>query len=432
MKVLVVTIGGMHMAYLGCYGNQWVDTPTFDRLAAEGVVFDQHYADRPDAAGAGHAWRTGRYWLPSTAKAGERQADAEDFLHVLSAQRIRTCLVIGADQARDSQFVSGWDAVRRVPSDGDGSPLERAVNAARTCLRQLKDVARWLLWVDLPSLSPPWNWVPADYFQGDDQLPPSDDLDDEESEYVPLKPCICPTLGPVDANDDETILRLQRTYSDVVGYLDAELGRLLELSSLEAMEDVLFIITASHGLPLGEHGIVGAVRPWLHEELVHVPLLMQLPGRQKAGLRISALTQSVDLMPTVLDWFGIRVPESVQGRSVLPLVRGESNQVRPYACSGLCAGDATELALRTPEWALLLPSASQAGDPPRGRQLFVKPDDRWEVNNVVQHHLELADGQEHTLRCFVEATLRPGPLQPPGLPALAAASAPAIAPEEPS
>ena len=51
-------------------------------------------------------------------------------------------------------------------------------------------------------------------------------------------------------------------------------------------------------------------------------------------------------------------------------------------------------------------------------ELFVKPDDRWEVNDVVQHHLELAEGLERTLRGFVEAAGRVGPLEAPALPAL--------------
>jgi hypothetical protein len=60
------------------------------------------------------------------------------------------------------------------------------------------------------------------------------------------------------------------------------------------------------------------------------------------------------------------------------------------------------------------------GDPPRPAQLYVKPDDRWEVNNVLQHHLELSEHLEQTLRGFVEATTRPGPLQLPLLRAVAA------------
>ena len=52
MKVLVLAARGLQAAYVGCYGNPWIATPNLDALAAEGVVFDRHFADRADAAGA--------------------------------------------------------------------------------------------------------------------------------------------------------------------------------------------------------------------------------------------------------------------------------------------------------------------------------------------------------------------------------------------
>lgn len=63
----------------------------------------------------------------------------------------------------------------------------------------------------------------------------------------------------------------------------------------------------------------------------------------------------------------------------------------------------------------MLPIRPWPGDPPRRPRLYVKPDDRWEVNDVIQHHLELGDALEQTLRCFAEAARRPGPLQVPDL-----------------
>jgi hypothetical protein len=122
----------------------------------------------------------------------------------------------------------------------------------------------------------------------------------------------------------------------------------------------------------------------------------------------------VDLYPTLLEAFALpAVP--VHGRSLMPLLRGSAEPLRAYACAGHKVGTAVEWALRTPQWAFLLPLQSEPGDPPRPTQLYVKPDDRWEVNNVIQHHFELADHLEQTLRGFVEATRRSGPLQAPPL-----------------
>ena len=71
-------------------------------------------------------------------------------------------------------------------------------------------------------------------------------------------------------------------------------------------------------------------------------------------------------------------------------------------------GEREEWALRSSDWAFILPIAQAAKDPVRGPQLYVKPDDRWEVNNVLQHHLELGERFEAVLREFMAAPRRIG------------------------
>ncbi|HEY7155261.1 MAG TPA: hypothetical protein VH575_14965, partial [Gemmataceae bacterium] len=169
------------------------------------------------------------------------------------------------------------------------------------------------------------------------------------------------------------------------------------------------------GPSLGEHGVVGPVRAEPHDEIIHLPLLVRLPGGAEAGRRVGALTQSVDLAAMLADWFQTPLPDA-HGRSLLPLARGAIETIRPYACAGLQVGEAIEYALRTPEWAFLLPARSDADDGVRSPRLYVKPEDRWEVNDVLQHHLDLAEQLERTLRDFVTASCQPGPLRAPSLP----------------
>jgi len=177
-----------------------------------------------------------------------------------------------------------------------------------------------------------------------------------------------------------------------------------ELRQRKMLEQLLLMVGSERGLALGEHGIVGDWRPWLHDELIHLPLLLRLPYAAEAGRRVAALTQPIDLLPTLLGALGVAPPDS-HGHDLLPLARGQAEQVRAYTCTGLAWAGTQEWALRTPDWGLVLPLQTLQ-DTMRGRQLFVKPEDRWEVNNVNQHHLELADHLEETLRAFVAATQR--------------------------
>jgi arylsulfatase A-like enzyme len=413
MKLLVLNADALHLGYLGCYGSEWVATPALDRLAAEGVAFDRHYADCP---GAPRSFWTGRYRFPVPQPEGSAPAGPPDLRAVLEAAEIPFIHVAdpGSPAGQDTE---------------EGTPLERTFEAALTAVEGLSAAGRWLVWVDLPSLRPPWE-VAQEFLDRYFAEPPADETDeaeedpddedeaeeDEEGEPEPLTPLLDFPPGPIDVTDITLLERLQATYAAAVTQLDAGLGLLVGgLREQELLEDLALVVTANRGLPLGEHGAVGEHRPWPHEELIHLPLLLRLPGGGEAGLRVSALTQPVDLLPTLLDLLGQPVPES-HGRSLLPLVRGEREQVRAYACSGLEMGEGLEWALRTPEWAFLMPLRAPPDDPPRGPQLYVKPDDRWEVNNLVQHRLQFAERLEQTLRAFVEATRRPGPLQAPELP----------------
>ncbi len=427
MKAIVVVARGLQLGALGCYGNSWIDTPALDALAAEGVVFDQHFADRADPAGARRAWRSGRSLLPSPTPTREENA-GPDLLTALRAQGIHTCLIVDDSRSSPPEFAAGWDEVERAAAAEETTPLEATLEAAGAALMRLEQRDNWLLWIDLTTPLPPWD-VPeefqAPYF---DEAPIEDDEaeGEEAEEDEPLTPLVEPPNGPIDPEDDALFLSLQTSYAAAVTYLDAGVGQLLEaLANLEGGDDVLVVLTTDVGQNLGEHGVVGPVRAWLHDEVIHLPLLLRWPGGAEAGRRVSALTQVVDLAPTLAEWFGTSLP-GVHGHSLLSLARGQIETIRSYACAGLQVGAAIEYALRTSDWAFLLPVQTGAEEASRSLQLYVKPDDRWEVNNVVQHHLDLTEQLERTLRDFVTATCQPGPLQAPPLPegATAKASAP--------
>jgi arylsulfatase A-like enzyme len=379
MKILVLNVDALHLGYLGCYGSEGVPTSNLDTLAAEGVVFDRHFAD---GAGAPYrsAW-TGRYGPPLVP-----DARAENVLHDLLQSR----QITGHFQA-----CADW---RFVKTAAWATPLTRA--------------ERGLLWLDLPSLAPPW--IVADEFL-EPFFPPAA-AEEEET----LEPYLEPPIGFVnpDAIDLESV---RNTYAAVVSAFDERIGAIIaELKRRGLYDELLLIVTADAGLALGEHGLIGPHRAWLHEEVVHVPLLMRLPGAAEAGRHVSALTQPIDLFATILDALDLPTPVT-HGFSLLPLARGETEQVRAYACAAARSGDSEEWALRTSEWAGLLPMQVPQGDPPRPPRLYVKPDDRWEVNDVRQQQLDLAEGLERTLREFAAAVRHPGPLEAPSLPAPRAA-----------
>lgn len=389
MKALIIAAHDLQLGYLGCFGNDWVATPHIDRLATEGIVFDRHYADCLGSQPRG-SW-SGLYQFHPLDGSGLVAPVGNPLAAILKLHHIAHAFLADAK-----------------PRSRKTDPLKRCVQKALAELEKLANEHSWLLWIDLPTLCPPWQ-VPKElldlYFPADAE----DELDE------PLSPWLDPSPGPIDLMDDIAWDRLQFSYAAVISHLDRQIGMLLDgLRQCFPAGDVLICFMAESGLPLGEHGFIGASRPWLHEELVHLPMLIRLPGEAEAGRRVAALTQPVDLLPTLLDAFHLPLP-AIHGRSLLSLIHGETDEVHPYACSAHQVADALEWGLHTPEWTLLLPVRNAIGDESRAAQLYVKPDDRCEVNNVIQHHPDLVEQLERTLREFVSATQFPGPFHPPAL-----------------
>lgn len=393
MNVLVIEASGLHLGYLGCYGNDWVVTPHLNQLAAEGVTFDRHFADVLGAAPPS-VW-TGRSPLPAldASAAGPGSIHLADLLEAHGGRLLQVGRPLPFGQA---------------PGNGLAE-LESIIEGAGAALLELAEADRGVLWVRLPNLAPPWQ-VPEECLEP--YFPPGPPAEGEPI----LNPWLDAPAAPLPDYDDATWQRLQNTYAAAVTYLDDHLGLLWEMLHESGLTDeILICFTADRGLALLEHGIIGECRPWLHDELVHLPLLMRFPRAAEAGRRVFALTQPMDLLPTMLAALALPLPDALHGHNLLPLARGQAGAVRDYACTGLRQGERLEWAIRTPDWAYLLPVCQPVDDPPRAAQLYVKPDDRWEVNNLLQQNRDLSEKLEQTLRGYVAATQQPGKLVTPAL-----------------
>jgi arylsulfatase A-like enzyme len=408
MKLLVLVARGLQAGACGPYGNRLNDTSALDALAAQGVVFDHHFAVHPDPATARRVWRSGRYHFPQPPGTPTGPATDNDLLRLLHEQGTTTHLILDDSRPTPEDWLVGWHEVRR------GEDHLATIEAAQATLHQLCRVPCWLVWVELASLLPPWS-IPDEILERTFALPvEEEDEDDEEEEDAiadyfdeeeALEPLLEPPEGVIDANDDRLFQRLARTYAAALTCVDALIGELLE----GMQDDVLVLFTSDHGQALGEHGVVGPCRPWLHNEIVHVPLLLAGAGCT-TGKHVPVLTTSLDIPATIADLAGVHLP-GAHGRSLLPYLGVPTPPGRDYVCLGTQVGDSIEWALRTPDWMLQVPIVPQAE--PR---LYLKPADRWEVNNVVKHHLEYTEALTQTLREFVAASQQPGPLQPPALP----------------
>jgi arylsulfatase A-like enzyme len=117
--------------------------------------------------------------------------------------------------------------------------------------------------------------------------------------------------------------RYMQDYLACVQSVDDNVGRLLDFLKESGLEqDTIVVYTSDQGFFLGDHGLYD--KRFMYEESLRIPLLVRWPASTGAGSRTEALALNVDFAPTFLEAAGVAVPASMQGRSLVPLLRGEA------------------------------------------------------------------------------------------------------------
>ncbi|MCV2395165.1 sulfatase-like hydrolase/transferase [Actinotalea sp. M2MS4P-6] len=140
--------------------------------------------------------------------------------------------------------------------------------------------------------------------------------------------------------DPAAVDHARAQYAALVSMCDASLGRVLAfMDEHEMWDDTLLIVNTDHGFMLGEHGWWGKnVQPW-YDETIHTPLFIWSPGAVNAsGQRRDQLVRTIDVGPTLLDWFGVGRTPDMQGCSLLPVLAEDHEAPVDYALFGIFGG----------------------------------------------------------------------------------------------
>jgi arylsulfatase A-like enzyme len=136
----------------------------------------------------------------------------------------------------------------------------------------------------------------------------------------------------VIGNLDRKMLKKSRAaYYALIAHIDAQIGRFLQaLYDYGVLDNTAIVFTSDHGELLGDHHLFRKCLPF--NGSARVPFLIKLPQEYKSGKNreIDALCELRDLMPTVLDIAGVKIPDSVDGRSILPLISGRKKSIRNF------------------------------------------------------------------------------------------------------
>ena len=339
---------------LGAFGGA-VATPRLDRLVASGTAFTNAYIE---GSHVGAVCAPSRAMLMTGRHLAHVQPDGLDIdpAHttlpgVLGAAGYHT-VATGKWHNGEPAFLRSFTEGRRVffggMHDHYGVPVRDLAPGADTlgAVYTSGDVhsTDWfggtaIAFLDGYRSSRPFFLYAALTAPHDPRQAPPAYLDRYDEAAVPLPPNFA-TEHPFDTGEldirDEWTAPLPRTpaavrreiagYDAMITHLDAEVGRIVEAVQRNGFGDNTVVVFASdNGLALGAHGLMGKQN--LYEESVRVPLVFAGPG-VPAGVRSDALVTLQDVFPTLAEMAGVPIPPTVEGRSLVPVLRGGAAGVR--------------------------------------------------------------------------------------------------------
>lgn len=142
-----------------------------------------------------------------------------------------------------------------------------------------------------------------------------------------------PPYGPVE-EDAEFVNKVRKKYYGLLSMCDCYLGKILDLmDAFDMWKDTMLIVNTDHGFLLGEHLWWSKSCMPVYNELAHTPLFIWDPRVGAGNVRRSALVQTIDLAPTILDFFGVEIPKDMQGKVLTPVLAADT-PVRQYGLFG--------------------------------------------------------------------------------------------------
>lgn len=379
-NILMITSDQHRADTLGCAGHPIVQTPHLDALAFAGRRFTEAYVDCPVCIPARTTLITGREahhnGMPDYAENFRVSRAREHFLGSLLTRAGYQTRLIGKThwhtepscragfehvefmaELRQERLFAGGGRCGDLTGHGYNelstglSELPPALHSTTWCVDRavkflgLRERAQpFALWVSLVDPHPPLV-IQEPYYSlyRDADLPAVVCPKWIGSEREPAAIYVQRhAWNPLPLREPE-LRRAREVYCGMVTHLDHQLGRLLGALALTGdLENTLIVYSSDHGEHLGDHGLVGK-RTFL-EASAKVPLIVRPPGdtaarvASGAGTTVSQLVQWADLLPTLADYAGAEIPSDVDGRSLRPLIEGNTAPTWRTALHGQLAG----------------------------------------------------------------------------------------------
>lgn len=433
MNFIVICLDSLRRDHVGCYGNSWIRTPYLDRFAKNHIVFENMFPNGIPTLPFRRGLMQGRRVHPFRESAPRHIRNSITLLgwHSLVEKHLTIQEILGENNyttgfitdvphmfAPDVNFHIGFDSwqflrgnecdryrmggSRRRDQDDflvdevKGTIQQRYLEQSMLALdearseedffapRVFRAAAKWLeqnaryyenFYLHIDSFDPhePWN-PPREYRFMYDR--------DYKGREIILPQNIMENMTEAEGN------HIRAMYAGKVTMVDRWFGYFMDkLDHMGLHEDTAVVVVSDHGHPLGEHGMWRKVPPALRFNMLNAVMLMSLPDTyQSHGKRYSTMVHEYDIAPTLLSLAGIEASESMNGKSLKPILTGETDVHRDYAAGGY--NDHTYI--RTEDYYYYKSLLD-----PEKRYLFDQMSDP-------QHMTNLADSQPETVAAMEE------------------------------
>lgn len=399
---------------LGCYGDKLAKTPSIDRLAARGVRFELAYCNQAVCSPSRNnlmlgtrSTTLGIYSLHQNFRVAEPNAITmtQHFMsHGYRAEAIGKILHTGHGNRDDAASWSVPTKIEKVveyldPRNSAGGKLTREeAYFTNQKLGQIGSLPRGAAWEmtdvadnayadgriadegiarlraardrrdvpfflalgfvkpHLPLTAPKKYWDlhdPQAFTIAPDQRDPIDapaiagKRGGEINNYEPL--------NDARLREEQTQRTLIHAYYASISFIDAQIGRVIdELDRLKLSDDTLIVLWGDHGWHLGDHGYW--TKHTNYEQANRIPLIIVAPKVAKAGSTTRQLAETVDVFPTLAELAGLpapKGPQTIDGLSLLPVLRDPSVRLRDHAYHCFPRGDRIGRAIRTERYRLV-------------------------------------------------------------------------------
>lgn len=352
---------------LRCYGNTVCQTPNIDRLAKEGMIFqDAHHMGAWSGAVCTPSRTmimTGRtVWnIPGANGPGLKfdksfrtEAAQESMPAVFNRagyDTMRTCKRGNSFNEANDLFMVSKIASKRGGTDETGSKWHGDQVMEYLATREAsQDADPFLIYLGFSHPHDPRDATPelAAKYGADNHGPgdgPNPKAPPLQANYLPAHPFHHghPGLrdeehvqGVLKRRDEATIRNeLGREYACIEN-IDRQVGRVLDkLEAMGELDNTYVIFTADHGIAVGRHGLTGKQN--LYEHTWRVPFIVRGPGI-KASSQASGYIYLLDVLPTLCDLAGIEIPSVVDGKSFRPVLEGRTDRIRDVLYGVYCGG----------------------------------------------------------------------------------------------